>query len=352
MLRLIGLCFTLMFSVKPALSQNSDFNGNGAVDIDDFFKLMDFFGTTERTYDLDIDGQVSYSDVLHLLYFFQKSSPQTELTLTRENQSIFAKETLQKIGYSLDEDGIFKALAVNDHWPLFLFFTTGVDPNIKLGELRETPLHMAAWQNKLERARFLLDHGALIEEKRLGDDTPLYFALVHGHIEMVRLLIDRGADLYTEVAGGFTVLSYAVYRNDFDIVSLLFQKGFDPDFQDSFGQTPLFSIQIRTDIAIVKILIDNGIDVNVISSGGATALSVAVSGPVPIEIIELLLEAGADPNIGQMKEYNPDTEQIEAYSHLAWAAKTGNLEIVNLLLDKGAICSCGVPELTDICNCE
>ena len=39
-----------------------DFDGNGAVDFDDFFPFADAFGGTNPTYDLDDSGKVVFAD--------------------------------------------------------------------------------------------------------------------------------------------------------------------------------------------------------------------------------------------------------------------------------------------------
>lgn len=57
-----------------------------------------------------------------------------------------------------------------------------------------SPLDMAATRGHLRTARWLLDHGADVDD-RGGKGPPIASASTFGHLEMVELLIERGADV-------------------------------------------------------------------------------------------------------------------------------------------------------------
>ncbi len=66
---------------------------------------------------------------------------------------------------------------------------------------RGTPLIWAAWGNRMETAMWLIDHGAIVDQKATfgGPNhghgvTALHMASQNGHVSMVQLLIERGAD--------------------------------------------------------------------------------------------------------------------------------------------------------------
>ena len=80
------------------------------------------------------------------------------------------------------------------------------------------------------------------------------------------------------------------------------------------------------DVAKVKELLDKGIDVNAANTYGATALASAADRG-HLEVVKLLLERGANPN-------TQDT--FYKLKPLSWAAQRGHMEIVRLLLDRGA----------------
>ncbi|ORE04073.1 ankyrin, partial [Rhizopus microsporus var. microsporus] len=54
-------------------------------------------------------------------------------------------------------------------------------------------LHYACINNKIERARHMLEQGADVNAKDNHDWTPLHLACLHGHLDIVKLLIQQGA---------------------------------------------------------------------------------------------------------------------------------------------------------------
>jgi len=50
--------------------------------------------------------------------------------------------------------------------------------------------------------KLLIDKGADVNVKNVGDRTPLMWAAMHGHTEVVRLLIDNGADVDAKCSYG------------------------------------------------------------------------------------------------------------------------------------------------------
>jgi hypothetical protein len=80
------------------------------------------------------------------------------------------------------------------------------------------------------------------------------------------------------------------------------------------------------DVAAAKALLDRGVDVNAKTRYGATALSFA-SDRDSLEMVNLLLERGADVNVKDTF-YNA--------TPMIWAVQKGHAEIVKALLDRGA----------------
>ncbi len=82
----------------------------------------------------------------------------------------------------------------------------------------------------------------------------------------------------------------------------------------------------KGDIEKVKAMLAQGIDVNTRSKYNATALSFACDRG-NVELVRLLLEKGADPNA---------TDSFYGATPIVWAAQKGNVQIVKMLLEKGA----------------
>lgn len=92
------------------------------------------------------------------------------------------------------------------------------------------------------------------------------------------------------------------------------------------GTTALHWAVQADDAAMTKFLLDNGADVNALNRANAPPiLSAAINGNA--EILELLLEAGNDPNM---------KVSVTGDTPLMLAARTGSIPAVTVLLDHGA----------------
>ncbi|MFA5924462.1 MAG: ankyrin repeat domain-containing protein [Methylococcaceae bacterium] len=85
---------------------------------------------------------------------------------------------------------------------------------------------------------------------------------------------------------------------------------------------PFFNAVDQGSVEVVKLLLDKGADINTKDALGHTAISSA-AGEGNTEMVKLLLDKGADPN---SDNGNP----------IRWAVDKNFIEIVELLLDKGA----------------
>ena len=82
----------------------------------------------------------------------------------------------------------------------------------------------------------------------------------------------------------------------------------------------------KGDVAKLKELLDKGVDVNTKTQYGATALAYACD-KGHVEVVKLLLERGANANV---------RDTFYGEMPLGWALQKGNIEILKLLLEKGA----------------
>ena len=119
-------------------------------------------------------------------------------------------------------------------------------------------------------------------------------------------------------------LHWAVQYDLSDIVAKIISKNTDINLRDSFGRTALhLAIQFRRD-SIARSLLEKRIDINALDAIG-TALHYAVH-TEDVSAVEMLLEAGADPNTRRGLRSTP----------LYYAADRNNLRMVQLLLSSGA----------------
>jgi ankyrin repeat protein len=157
--------------------------------------------------------------------------------------------------------------------------------------------------------------------------TALGNAALAGHTSTVKLLLAQPKiKLDVTNSAHFTALADACTHSHEGVAIALIQAGAGLEIVDSFGYGPLHSAALNGATNIVKELLQRScINVQWRGRDGWTALAEAARHGHE-EIVELLLDHGADPNIGGEND-------MRMPLHLA--AEIGNAKIVKLLLDKG-----------------
>jgi ankyrin repeat protein len=174
-----------------------------------------------------------------------------------------------------------------------------------------------------------------------GSKTPLLYATREGHLDVARLLVDHGAALELADGNGVTPLINAIVNasiirvnrtgtsDHLKIARLLLDAGADVNATDWYGETPLWAAVDVRNLELGRDGNDRGV------RDEAFAL------------IELLLEAGADPN-ARTKEYPHERRFIlVVVGSVSWvdltgqtpflrAAAAGDVDVMRLLLAHGA----------------
>jgi ankyrin repeat protein len=159
--------------------------------------------------------------------------------------------------------------------------------------------------------------------------------------------------------GGWTALMYAARRGAADAVRVLAEWGADLNVVDPDGANPLIYAIINAHYDAAAVLLEHGADSNIADSRGMTALYAAVdmhtlpwigARPAPktadrlnsLDIVEMLLERGANPNaplkgrVLQKQHMAGDPALAEGATPFMRAAKSGDVVVMRLLLAKGA----------------
>jgi ankyrin repeat protein len=141
------------------------------------------------------------------------------------------------------------------------------------------------------------------------------------HSEAARLLIAAGADVNAAAGDGKTALALAIFNGNYDVASLLVDSKADVNKADAQRFTPLFWAVDRRNM----------------ETAPNFPWMVTIN---PMPLIRQLLDAGANPNAlvnntprGRMREGSP---RIVFATALMRAAFAGDLELVELLLERGA----------------
>jgi ankyrin repeat protein len=273
-----------------------------------------------------------------------------------------------------------EAASIGNPRMISLLLEAGADPELANAD-GQTALMVVARTNKVEAAKLLIDAGADVNRAETWrGQTPLMWAAAQGQPEMIRLLMEAGAEPDVRSAyndwerqvsaesrrmyrptGALTPLLFAAREGCTECIRALLEGGADPDFTDPRNVTPLFMAIDNAHLDAARVLIEAGANVNKWDWWGRTALYAAVdqnaipSGgradrrsadeTTPLEIIELLLAAGANPDLALklpppyrsiVDDRGCDSMLTTGMTPLLLAAKTFDVVAMRPLLDAGA----------------
>ena len=192
----------------------------------------------------------------------------------------------------------------------------------------------------------------------------LEYAVLRGDAAAVQRLLRDGTEVVCTDDSGPTALHAAVANGNVEITRMLAERC-SMNLNDE-SSVSLYELALRQGTpALVRVLLDAGIDIPCSGESDPTLLHVAVAEehvdltrtvakqcsevlntvstsyfeeqtPLSLaigrgneELVRVLVDAGADPNVEIVPDY-------EVGSHLAYAVEEGDVEIVRLLLEAGA----------------
>ncbi|KAI5206740.1 hypothetical protein E4T39_02258 [Aureobasidium subglaciale] len=220
-------------------------------------------------------------------------------------------------------------------------------------------LHDACMNDDEGLVVLLFEHQADVNARGEPYGTALQAAAVYSSVPMVEMLLKFGAD--PNVWGGRygSALSAASEFGSPEMVRILLEYGADPNVWGGKHGSALSAASKYGSLEMVRILLEYGADPNIWGGEYGSELLVASKFGSP-ERIRILLEYGADVNTPRLHHdtsfhrnssferldedsrspdemVNPIAQNEWHSSPLSAASHEGNIEIVRLLLTKGAI---------------
>ncbi|GFP56204.1 ankyrin-3 [Trichoderma asperellum] len=202
------------------------------------------------------------------------------------------------------------------------------NPNLPGPSMWGTALRYAAVKGHLNICQMLVDSGADPNSQFIS--PPILTQMItdyeasENQLEIFDFLLSNNADANAKDSDGTPVLIHAS-RSDqcMEFVQRLLDHGADVNLLNSSDQSALYFSALDKKEDVTKLLIEKGAKVNEVSSITITPLYFAVPDS---DIVRILVESGADPNIGKNSGFTP-------LMHAAWF---GYDESMELLLDHGA----------------
>ena len=255
-----------------------------------------------------------------------------------------ARDELFRRGISLNRIAFFKAIQTDDLPLVKLFIKAGasleaVAIEVGDGPLGVTPIYVAVDWGAYKVFRHLMDQNIDINKSATQTGwTPLVRALSHDRLDMAKELLKRGADASQQTATGgdiigdvlkTTALSYTLSQSDPELVRLVLSQG--GSVHERYGldgsDTPLLNaVKFGGSTEVMQVLLDAGADVNEGNKSGETPLMGCLQeDKVRLDAISFLLANKANPN-----------KKMSAQSPLFKAVVRGHSAAIKLLVRNGA----------------
>jgi ankyrin repeat protein len=202
------------------------------------------------------------------------------------------------------------------------------------------PITRAVNAGDLQAVRALIKSRADVNARSGDGSTPLLWAVHHSNDEIAGVLIAAGAAVDTANDFGITPLLHASRNGDAAMVDLLLRGGANASLAHPEGETPLMAAARSGSLPAVRSLVARGVNVNAAESFQKTTALMWAAAEGHTEIVGLLLEAGADPDlqahVTSLTERHNADHPTGGFTALMWAARNGDEKTVRRLVAGGA----------------
>ncbi|VDK77122.1 unnamed protein product, partial [Anisakis simplex] len=211
-----------------------------------------------------------------------------------------------------------------------LLLNAGANIEAQSERTKDTALSLACSGGRKEVVDLLIKRGANKEHRNVSDYTPLSLAASGGYVDIIVMLLNAGAEINSRTGSklGISPLMLAAMNGHAPATKLLLERGSDINAHIETNRNTALTLacfQGRTEV--VRLLLEYNANVEHRAKTGLTPLMEAANGGY-VDVGELLLRAGADPNTSPVPT-SRDTA-------LTIAADKGHHKFVEMLIHAGA----------------
>ena len=233
-----------------------------------------------------------------------------------------------------NETALLNACWMGNENAISVLLNAGADPNIASAD-GYISLHGAIKKGcSKEVIEAIISHGADVNATNKANDTALRYACSEGNIDTFNVLLQAGADTNIASANGNTLLYDAVTTGCCkDVLQAIISHGADVNATNKNNETALMKACWTGNEGAISVLLNAGADPNIAHADGDTCLHGAVRKRCSKEVLETIVNHGADVNATNKNDITA----------LMIACGQGNKDAINILLNAAADPNAYVP---------
>ena len=208
-----------------------------------------------------------------------------------------------------------------------MLLNAGANPNIVGAEGLICIHHAVLWDGSEETLQAIINHGTDINATSRDNVTALMIACWKCNVEAINVLLNAGADTNIVDANALTCIHQAVGEGcSSKTIQALIDHGADINLTDKTNTTALMIACKKRNAETINVLLNAGADPNIANTMGLISIHLAASVDCSNETIQAIIDNGADVN----------TRDEDSLTALMLACLKGNIEAINALMNAGA----------------
>lgn len=174
--------------------------------------------------------------------------------------------------------------------------------------VKTSPLSYACMAGREKNVEFLCEEGrSIINEKNKMGWAPIHFAAKHGNLNCLKLLVEKGgADMNMPGPSRQLPIHLAASYNRVEVVEFLCENNAKVTIKDKFGRHALIYAIMNGCLRVVSLLLKRGAPFDLPDKSKNYPIHYA-AGYGQKDMIEMLIQAGVNPNVFNSWNINPIT---------------------------------------------